>query len=94
MSQIGVNPLDFWILKKSGVISGSIKLDETVERFEDISKSEHFDPMYIDFYNEDDTDQDLWTKTIGEAFGQKIRKDLLWMFFAIWHTFNSYYSRC
>ena len=54
-------------------------MDETVERFEDISKSEHFDPMYIDFYNEDDTDQDLWTKTIGEVFGNKIRNDLLWM---------------
>ena len=79
MSQIEVNPLNFWILKKSGVISGSIKLDKTVERFEDISKSEHFDPIFIDFYNADDTDQDLWTKTIGEVFGQKIRNDLFGM---------------
>ena len=79
MSQIGVNPLDFWILKKSGVISGSIKLDKTVERFEDISKSDNFDPLFIDFYNEDGTDQDLWTKAIGEVFGNKIRNDLNWM---------------
>ena len=50
--------------------------DRNTERFEDIYTYENFDPIDIDFYDKDDTDQDLWTKTIGEAFGNKIRNDL------------------
>ena len=65
----------FWILEKSGTISGSIKIDRTTERFENINEAKDFDPEFIDFYNDDDTDQDLWTKVIGEAFGNKVRND-------------------
>ena len=70
----------FWILEKSGTISGSIKIDRTTERFENINEAKDFDPEFIDFYNDDDTDQNLWTKTIGEDpfFGNKIRNDSKW----------------
>ena len=73
---------------KSGTISGSITVDSTnsdikAERFEDIHNYENFDPELMDFYDEEGTDQDLWTKTIGEVFGQKIRNDLFRIFFCI-----------
>ena len=50
-------------------------MDRTTERFEDIYEAKDYDPTLMDFYNEDGTDQDLWTKVIGEAFGNKIRND-------------------
>ena len=73
---------------KSGTISGSITVDSTnpdiqTERFEDILTYANFDQELIDFYDKDGTDQDLWTKTIGEAFGNKIRNDLFRIPFCI-----------
>ena len=51
----------------------------TAQRFENLYEFENYDPIFMDFYTEDDTDQDLWTKTIGEfTFGGnefKVRKD-------------------
>ena len=43
----------------------------------------------MDFYDEDGTDQDLWTKTIGEGFGSKIRNDLSLNIFSINEIRNS-----
>ena len=52
------------------------------ERFENLYEFKNYDPFWMDFYTEDDTDQNLWTKKIGETefMGNKfdIRKDLKW----------------
>ena len=52
----------------------------TAERFENLYEFGNYDPEIIDFYTQDDTEQDLWTKIIGEvkygSFEQKVRNDL------------------
>ena len=68
------------ILKKSGTISGSLNIESnTAERFENLYEFGNYDPEIIDFYTEDDIEQDLWTKIIGEVkfgdFSQKVRND-------------------
>ena len=48
----------------------------TAQRFENLYEFENYNPIYIDFYDEDYTDQDLWTKIIGEwKFIGEVRKD-------------------
>ena len=54
----------------------------TAQRFDNLYAFQNYDPIFMDFYTEDDTDQDLWTKKIGETefLDNKfdIRKDLKW----------------